>query len=356
MKETEYDFPPDLPRSLIRLLIRCWDADFMYRPSFEEILRDFDSILVDCASSHSVSGAAFWKRKFVDPADWLNEEVGWELFKQEFWKTFANADDLSDPVNKDICCKCLKELFCETRQKEEIVPIEKFGRTLGFLPYLKKGFFTSMIELCRQPWFWGAVDPKSAYKALVPAKSRSFMVRFSSTPPNYTISFKEKGGNVLHRRVLRQVDGSVKFENGDMCERASRSFKSIPHLVEEMRVIMKWVPLPGGPFWWIFNENDNSRMTQGGYGGYSGYSSKVSFEDGAEDDESSEPEEEEIKLPSTTKLQLPNLKVLVKIRFLGRSGVITEVRGHKIQVLFSDNGRKEWVKEEGLLQRGFLEN
>lgn len=141
----------------------------------------------------------------------------------------------------------------------QVVPLEHFGRVLGFLPALKKGFFAATVDLCRQPWFWGETDPKQAYKQLVPGKPRSFMVRFSSTPPNYTVSFKEKGGNILHRRVMRRYnEAEVRFENGDMCERAVEPFKSLPHLVEEMQNIMKWKPLTGGPFWWIFNEKSGA--------------------------------------------------------------------------------------------------
>jgi hypothetical protein len=72
--------------------------------------------------------------------------------------------------------------------------------------------------------------------------------------------------------------------------------------------------------------------------------------------------------------------VMTKIRFLGRSGIITEVKGPKVQVIFHDNGRKvtetrkdkrcfflkkqtkkkkkkkqEWVKKEGLLAKGIVD-
>ena len=253
--------------------------------------------------------------------------------------------------------KCLKELFCETKQKEDVVNIETFGRVLGFLPPLRKGFFMAIVDLCRQPWFWGGTEAKAAYKALVPARSRSFMVRFSSAPPNVTVSFKEKGGNILHRRILRQVDESTcVFENGDMCSRATQPFKSLPHLVEEMKSIMHWKDLPGGPFSWIFNEPGQDGGYGGYTGGYNGYSSGVTYdEDDDVDEESDSGEGPAEAKPVPVKLLEKDLKVLTKIRFLNRSAVVTEVRGEKIQVIFSDLGRKEWVKKASLLERAFLE-
>lgn len=43
-----------------------------------------------------------------------------------------------------------------------------------------------------------------------------------------------------------------------------------------------------------------------------------------------------------------------QLKFLGRSGVVSEIKGNKVQVIFADNERKEWVKREALLERGFL--
>lgn len=50
------------------------------------------------------------------------------------------------------------------------------------------------------------------------------------------------------------------------------------------------------------------------------------------------------------------VKPLLKLRFLGRSGIVTEVKGDKLQVLFSDNGRKEWVKLQAIIDRGITDN
>lgn len=56
------------------------------------------------------------------------------------------------------------------------------------------------------------------------------------------------------------------------------------------------------------------------------------------------------------KMTEADVAVMRKIRFLGRSGIITEVKGAKVQVLFTDNERKEWVKKDGLLLKGTVES
>ncbi len=80
------------------------------------------------------------------------EDAPWGEFQRALWKTFVTPEDTLDPRNQEIAIKCLKELFCEVKQKEEVVPLDHFGRVLGFLPALKKGFFGAVVDLCRQPW------------------------------------------------------------------------------------------------------------------------------------------------------------------------------------------------------------
>lgn len=90
------------------------------------------------------------------------------------------------------------------------------------------------------------------------------MVRFSSNAPCYTVSFKEKGGTVLHRRIMRKYgEDAVKFENADMHPKAQETFPSLPHMITTMQPLMKWHALPGGPFWWIFQgpkDDPNSKV------------------------------------------------------------------------------------------------
>lgn len=189
--------------------------------------------------------------------------------------------------------KCVRELFAVTGPRGEFVSIEKFGRVLGFLPELKRGreWFANLENLCRQPWFWADTSSRDAYRALVPAPSRSFMVRFSGQAPWFTVSFKDKGGNVLHRcvgllfvfllffcfslcvcrRIMRSYGAEeVRFENSDLHPRASETFPSLPHLISAFQPLMRWKPLQGGPTWWIFHEQDDKGDARalGGYGGY----------------------------------------------------------------------------------------
>lgn len=375
-QEGKYAFPPEqeCPKSLQQLLTACWAGDFQDRPSFEEVLECFDYVLVDCAISSSAAGRKFWKKRFVDAASGVMEEVPWKDFHAAFWADFALP--IQNEEEDRVHYKCVRELFAVTTPQGEFVSLERFGRVLGFLPELKRGrqWFQHVTDLCRQPWFWGDTSSRDAYKALVPASSRSFMVRFSGQAPWYTVSFKEKSGQVLHRRIIRKYgDESVKFENADIHPRAAETFSSLPHMIETIQPLMRWKALQGGPTWWIFHEQEvggkDPRQQYGGYfsqpqpqaakkggggGGGGGAVAAADEEDSSESDDAvtiAQP-----KKPVQTKITKDMLKPLLKIRFLGRPGVVTEIKGDKLQVLFADNGRKEWVKLQAVIDRGMGEN
>lgn len=133
-----FAFPPEeeCPKSLQLLLSACWAGNFEERPSFEEVLEHFDYVLVDCAIPSSAAGRKFWKRRFVDPAAGVEEEVPWKDFHAAFWADFAVpiASEETDRTHY----KCVRELFAVTNARGEFVPLERFGRVLGFLPELKR--------------------------------------------------------------------------------------------------------------------------------------------------------------------------------------------------------------------------
>lgn len=78
-----------------------------------------DYVLVDTASPLSLTGRSFWKKQFVDSKEMLVEDASWIEFQKGLWKTFATPEDTVDPRNHEIALKCLKELLCKTKQKEE---------------------------------------------------------------------------------------------------------------------------------------------------------------------------------------------------------------------------------------------
>lgn len=110
--------------------------------------------------------------------------------------------------------------------------------------------------------YYGDMSSQAATKALAPAPARSFLVRFSTQAPNFTISFKYTDGNVLHRRILRKYgEEAVVFENPDIHPAAKKSYASLPHLVAALMPVMHWTPVNGSQFWYIFHETNDK-----GYG------------------------------------------------------------------------------------------
>merc|ERR1711916_338560 len=63
--------------SLCALLERCWHRDASVRPSFQEIIKELEVIMVDVAVKDPV-GQDFWKRHLRGKAS-----VSWEKFREQ---------------------------------------------------------------------------------------------------------------------------------------------------------------------------------------------------------------------------------------------------------------------------------
>ena len=201
--------PTECPASVRKLCVDCWGADPLTRPSFEEILKRFETVLVDSACFDKL-GRRLWKKKFIHKTEGLREEVGWKEFCHAF-AVYFGSDEINIKDEQDVYYKCLNELFV-TRNKrgKRVVSLSHFGNMLGFFdPLEEKGKWVSKVcKLMENQWFWGATEGGNAHKALSTASDGAYLIRFSSTPSNYTISFRQ-GGQVWHTRIKHRYQGDT---------------------------------------------------------------------------------------------------------------------------------------------------
>lgn len=90
------------------------------------------------------------------------------------------------------------------------VTLPHFGNMLGFFNPLVAGgaWVTEVCAILSRPWFWGDTDGTNAHRALSTAAPGTYLIRFSSTPSNYTISFRQ-GGQVWHTRINHTYQGKT---------------------------------------------------------------------------------------------------------------------------------------------------
>jgi hypothetical protein len=68
-------------------------------------------------------------------------------------------------------------------------------------PFIDGGEIIDQVRcLIEAPWFMGAISAQEAEALIGPLDGKPFLVRFSSSSGDYSITFKQKG-KVLHSRV-----------------------------------------------------------------------------------------------------------------------------------------------------------
>lgn len=132
------DIPEKCPAKLKGLIEVCWSPDASARPTFAEIIPQFNEIIVDGIITDEM-GRKMWKKYFLkdklrDVVSWRNFVIGLtNIFKQRMPK---------DP--DDTRWKCLKALVCDAKEK---VTIEQFSMILDwFGPMQDLDSFLDAIE------------------------------------------------------------------------------------------------------------------------------------------------------------------------------------------------------------------
>lgn len=254
--------PFECPDSLVKLCEDCWQAEPENRPTFEQILDRFDrEILIDSAIFDPL-GRVFWRKRFLHPKDGLREDVAWSEFIQTFNSSFGSRDYDMESTQM-YYGECMKELFAKRVQGKLRVTLPHFGNMLGFFNPLVSGgsWVGETCAVMSKPWFWGDTDGNNAHRALSTAPPGTYLIRFSSTPSNYTISFRQ-GGQVWHTRINHSYQGKSFVLDTTASE--GKAYKTLAEIITSMTSMKDGLQkaAEGGPYSRIFND-DSAEL--GGY-------------------------------------------------------------------------------------------
>ena len=194
--------PKNCPTSLKHLISECWDAEAKNRPSFDKILDKLDHVMVD-VSLQDHGARAMWKKNF-----WGKSSVPWNDFVTVLCQTLElpppNLEELT------VGLKCLSELVATAPKKKKIqvhsevlrVKMTKFGNIIQCFGPFDGRFVRRTKKVLASKWFFGAASQVEAEEALCKHKSAgTFLIRFSSSPGFFTLSFIGKV-QLEHHRII----------------------------------------------------------------------------------------------------------------------------------------------------------
>jgi serine/threonine protein kinase len=256
--------PVNTPTSLRSLITACWDADPKKRPSFREILEQLDHVLVDVVVQDH-QARAMWKKHF-----WGTSAVAWE----DFAKVVISSLGLPQPTEgseTELELLCLKELVASTPKKKRIKVAEltlqakmsAFGNIVQCFGPFDSGFLLRTRKVLESKWFFGSISQADAEEALKEHKTvGTFLIRFSSTPGFFTLSFNGKT-QLEHHRII-SIPGTGFMVWG-------LTFRDLHAVVEagskQKKLLSK--PCAGSPYAHLFKDKKSAKkkapVPQSGY-------------------------------------------------------------------------------------------
>ena len=242
--------PSEFPIELANLLRSCWNSDRSVRPPCDKIVEVLKERRLNVAVPFP-SAACFWKESFGG-----KRSVPWSQFCTEFCTLFGidfkpeedgrpiqgmpvvnDFEDLPPNVQALRCLHALlssKPAFFQTALPDFDLTIERFGSVVKCLGGWTTDFLWKALSLCtlcfdevRQKWFFGDLSAEEAVSLLRGKPVGTFLVRFSSNPGDFTISYVSSTGRIFHTRIIQHFtqDAKSRFEvNG-------RFFASIKELL-----------------------------------------------------------------------------------------------------------------------------
>jgi serine/threonine protein kinase len=210
--------PPGTLPSISALMKRCWAPDPIYRPTFEEIIRALDEILIESTITDPVA-RTFWRTHFYSAKKGLQEEVPWGEFLA---KLSQSADiDITRETQYKLCALMATHNTSAQTDPTPVVTMERLQLlTSWFGPFFLPTHITTLQEMAKLQqleWFHGNISKDVAERRLRARIDNTFLVRLSLNDPAatpFTIS-RVRGNRPTHKRVTRLPDGklSVPVEN-----------------------------------------------------------------------------------------------------------------------------------------------
>eukprot|EP01127_Copromyxa_protea_P019571 TRINITY_DN6391_c0_g1_i3.p1 TRINITY_DN6391_c0_g1~~TRINITY_DN6391_c0_g1_i3.p1 ORF type:complete len:828 (+),score=128.23 TRINITY_DN6391_c0_g1_i3:229-2484(+) len=204
--------------SLKQLLRRCWHADPVQRPTFEEIVSMWPDLTTHVLCPDPCG------REIVDKL-WGREGDSNVAF-DEFRKVFEDVcfkDDITVIYKKNhrSIRKMMSLLLCET-QFEDVVSKKRFCSVVSWFGPLDKqnncrGFFARIQDLLSMKFFHGFLGSKKAQSHMMKLfdtrKLQTYCVRFSEVEVGgFYLSFTEDDGRVTNESITNK-GGKLFVEN-----------------------------------------------------------------------------------------------------------------------------------------------
>eukprot|EP01087_Luapelamoeba_hula_P020228 TRINITY_DN686_c0_g1_i1.p1 TRINITY_DN686_c0_g1~~TRINITY_DN686_c0_g1_i1.p1 ORF type:complete len:603 (-),score=134.60 TRINITY_DN686_c0_g1_i1:128-1936(-) len=212
---TRPPIPKGLDSSFEALINDCWHPEPAKRPSFGQILDRLDDVLINVAIKDE-KGRKIW-HQMRSKVDMLRElypfSVAWPYFAQQMKATVApKLDEVSFLLLPGV--RCMQIILAEdmrdltTQKGLKKVSCDNFGKFVDTFGPLNSSFLDRLQTLCEKPWFHGAISTGEAENRLKTGggsdKRGIFLVRLSSNPQSsFTISRFNKGGVIVHQRIMR---------------------------------------------------------------------------------------------------------------------------------------------------------
>eukprot|EP01125_Pyxidicula_operculata_P003562 TRINITY_DN1461_c1_g2_i3.p1 TRINITY_DN1461_c1_g2~~TRINITY_DN1461_c1_g2_i3.p1 ORF type:complete len:357 (-),score=63.78 TRINITY_DN1461_c1_g2_i3:18-1088(-) len=228
-----------LDTSIVSILERSWDHDPDKRPSFGEILKLLDEVIVSNTLLKDADAIKMWRDNFPG-----REEVPVDSFISVLFKTLnvklPKNDNLGDPIVRKK--KCI-EVLVNDRYSGNHVSLQRFGMLLTwFGPLLPIGRKTSIldtiVDICAQPWYHGDILRDEAHNTLSIAKRGSFLVRTSDKPQfpftlSRTVESSKSANSVEHTRIaFNSTTGMYSFLITGKSKSKNLESETLSHLMK----------------------------------------------------------------------------------------------------------------------------
>jgi len=197
--------PPDTPPSLSNMITECWQLKPEDRPDFGELNRRLRELYQELCAAEigDPLGSHLWKSYFD-----LRAIVEWKMFL----KAFCETTKVLPPTLDQLWVRCLMALL--VTNENETVQVEEFAKVLGWFGPMSDvyGMLDRLTRLLSHRWFHGDVTAQQAEQLLMGRPPSTFLVRFSSTGGNFSISVLRGNSRIEHYRIRHMPERGYLFQ------------------------------------------------------------------------------------------------------------------------------------------------
>lgn len=234
--------------SLKELMENCWHANPVKRPSFAEILKALDNVIVEAVLPDPLA-VKLWKSNFLG-----EDLVEWGKFVPAFYKAIGAAPPTPAAIlapRDDRKLLCLYILLADTipdltkEAKSVIVSLEAFGKFLHWFGPTGPTLLEKINELCTRSWFHGKISKEETAALLNRKDKGTYLIRMSATEEGYfTLSKVDSDHQVVHQRLqysAREQLFTIMIDN------VKRTFPSLDKMISECKKELKLKDSPKEP-------------------------------------------------------------------------------------------------------------